>query len=160
MDGQSIHNLPKGNSGKTLSTVKDSRKEINERCLIIDMSFFFLFHLLYVCFLYLESASGIDIILLKLFCAVSLDDSLKSDFCVSFPEKRDGQYRIDSQATPTMLNCLMYKLSYYRCSISWKMVDLKKWICTFFMSHFQLFGTLTSFTPADLLRQMAKALIE
>ncbi|XP_044464926.1 dolichyl-diphosphooligosaccharide--protein glycosyltransferase subunit STT3A [Mangifera indica] len=27
---------------------------------------------------------------------------------------RDGQYRIDSQAMPTMLNCLMYKLSYYR----------------------------------------------
>ncbi|XP_043721347.1 dolichyl-diphosphooligosaccharide--protein glycosyltransferase subunit STT3A-like [Telopea speciosissima] len=27
---------------------------------------------------------------------------------------RDGQYRIDSQATPTMLNCLMYKLAYYR----------------------------------------------
>lgn len=27
---------------------------------------------------------------------------------------RDGQYRVDSQATPTMLNCLMYKLSYYR----------------------------------------------
>ncbi|KAL4194135.1 hypothetical protein AMTRI_Chr05g67180 [Amborella trichopoda] len=27
---------------------------------------------------------------------------------------RDGQYRIDSQATPTMLNCLMYRLSYYR----------------------------------------------
>ncbi|KAG8636217.1 dolichyl-diphosphooligosaccharide--protein glycosyltransferase subunit STT3A [Manihot esculenta] len=27
---------------------------------------------------------------------------------------RDGHYRIDSQATPTMLNCLMYKLSYYR----------------------------------------------
>ncbi|KAM2419874.1 hypothetical protein EV1_026124 [Malus domestica] len=27
---------------------------------------------------------------------------------------RDGQYRIDNQATPTMLNCLMYKLSYYR----------------------------------------------
>ncbi|XP_047307673.1 dolichyl-diphosphooligosaccharide--protein glycosyltransferase subunit STT3A [Impatiens glandulifera] len=27
---------------------------------------------------------------------------------------RDGSYRIDSQATPTMLNCLMYKLSYYR----------------------------------------------
>ncbi|PKA57243.1 Dolichyl-diphosphooligosaccharide--protein glycosyltransferase subunit STT3A [Apostasia shenzhenica] len=27
---------------------------------------------------------------------------------------RDGQYRIDSQATPTMLNCLMYKLSFYR----------------------------------------------
>lgn len=27
---------------------------------------------------------------------------------------RDGQYRIDSQATSTMLNCLMYKLSYYR----------------------------------------------
>ncbi|ONK69757.1 uncharacterized protein A4U43_C05F26400 [Asparagus officinalis] len=27
---------------------------------------------------------------------------------------RDGQYRIDSHATPTMLNCLMYKLSYYR----------------------------------------------
>lgn len=27
---------------------------------------------------------------------------------------RDGQYRIDSMATPTMLNCLMYKLSYYR----------------------------------------------
>ncbi|CAK9162525.1 unnamed protein product [Ilex paraguariensis] len=27
---------------------------------------------------------------------------------------RDGQYRIDSQATPTMLNCLMYKLCYYR----------------------------------------------
>ncbi|XP_075514502.1 dolichyl-diphosphooligosaccharide--protein glycosyltransferase subunit STT3A-like isoform X3 [Primulina tabacum] len=27
---------------------------------------------------------------------------------------RDGQYRIDSQATPTMLNCLMYKLSYHR----------------------------------------------
>ncbi|KAF5935115.1 hypothetical protein HYC85_026244 [Camellia sinensis] len=25
---------------------------------------------------------------------------------------RDGQYRIDSQATPTMLNCLMYKLSF------------------------------------------------
>ncbi|PPD73567.1 hypothetical protein GOBAR_DD29510 [Gossypium barbadense] len=28
--------------------------------------------------------------------------------------KRDGQYRIDSEATSTMLNCLMYKLSYYR----------------------------------------------
>ncbi|KAF8393418.1 hypothetical protein HHK36_021662 [Tetracentron sinense] len=27
---------------------------------------------------------------------------------------RDGQYRIDSQATSTMLNSLMYKLSYYR----------------------------------------------
>eukprot|EP00252_Welwitschia_mirabilis_P026501 TRINITY_DN8716_c0_g2_i1.p1 TRINITY_DN8716_c0_g2~~TRINITY_DN8716_c0_g2_i1.p1 ORF type:complete len:222 (+),score=41.46 TRINITY_DN8716_c0_g2_i1:97-666(+) len=27
---------------------------------------------------------------------------------------RDGQYRIDSKATPTMLNSLMYKLSYYR----------------------------------------------
>ncbi|KAJ9688333.1 hypothetical protein PVL29_014166 [Vitis rotundifolia] len=27
---------------------------------------------------------------------------------------RDGQYRVDSQATPTMLNCLMYKLSYFR----------------------------------------------
>ncbi|WCJ42541.1 Dolichyl-diphosphooligosaccharide--protein glycosyltransferase subunit STT3A [Euphorbia peplus] len=27
---------------------------------------------------------------------------------------RDGQYRIDNQATPTMLNCLMYKLSYFR----------------------------------------------
>ncbi|XP_047972753.1 dolichyl-diphosphooligosaccharide--protein glycosyltransferase subunit STT3A [Salvia hispanica] len=27
---------------------------------------------------------------------------------------RDGQYRIDSQATPTMLNSLMYKLSYFR----------------------------------------------
>ncbi|KAL8153002.1 hypothetical protein V2J09_010762 [Rumex salicifolius] len=27
---------------------------------------------------------------------------------------RDGQYRIDSQATPTMLNSLMYKLCYYR----------------------------------------------
>ncbi|KAG9148864.1 hypothetical protein Leryth_020827 [Lithospermum erythrorhizon] len=27
---------------------------------------------------------------------------------------RDGQYRIDDQATPTMLNSLMYKLSYYR----------------------------------------------
>ncbi|XP_019448368.1 PREDICTED: dolichyl-diphosphooligosaccharide--protein glycosyltransferase subunit STT3A-like isoform X2 [Lupinus angustifolius] len=27
---------------------------------------------------------------------------------------RDGQYRVDSQATPTMLNSLMYKLSYYR----------------------------------------------
>ncbi|CAL4894475.1 unnamed protein product [Urochloa decumbens] len=27
---------------------------------------------------------------------------------------RDGQYRVDAQATPTMLNCLMYKLCYYR----------------------------------------------
>ncbi|KAK4283858.1 hypothetical protein QN277_000762 [Acacia crassicarpa] len=27
---------------------------------------------------------------------------------------RDGNYRIDSMATPTMLNCLMYKLCYYR----------------------------------------------
>ncbi|KAL7239950.1 hypothetical protein ACSBR2_005752 [Camellia fascicularis] len=27
---------------------------------------------------------------------------------------RDGQCRIDSQATPTMLNCLMYKLTYFR----------------------------------------------
>uniref|UniRef100_A0A2C9W3U8 dolichyl-diphosphooligosaccharide--protein glycotransferase n=2 Tax=Manihot esculenta TaxID=3983 RepID=A0A2C9W3U8_MANES len=27
---------------------------------------------------------------------------------------RDGQYRIDTQATPTMLNCLIYKLSYCR----------------------------------------------
>lgn len=27
---------------------------------------------------------------------------------------RDGTYRIDAQATPTMLNSLMYKLSYYR----------------------------------------------
>ncbi|KAF9662569.1 hypothetical protein SADUNF_Sadunf18G0067900 [Salix dunnii] len=33
---------------------------------------------------------------------------------LSLCPKRDGQYRIDSQATPTMLNCLMYKLSYYR----------------------------------------------
>ncbi|XP_060212011.1 dolichyl-diphosphooligosaccharide--protein glycosyltransferase subunit STT3A-like [Lycium barbarum] len=27
---------------------------------------------------------------------------------------RDGRFRIDSMATPTALNCLMYKLSYYR----------------------------------------------
>eukprot|EP00850_Spirogloea_muscicola_P022762 SM000310S11953 [mRNA] locus=s310:22945:30889:- [translate_table: standard] len=27
---------------------------------------------------------------------------------------RDGNYRVDSMGTPTMLNCLMYKLSYYR----------------------------------------------
>ncbi|XP_078168175.1 staurosporin and temperature sensitive 3-like A isoform X1 [Carex rostrata] len=27
---------------------------------------------------------------------------------------RDGHYRVDAQATQTMLNCLMYKLSYYR----------------------------------------------
>ncbi|CAM0954522.1 unnamed protein product [Alopecurus aequalis] len=27
---------------------------------------------------------------------------------------RDGQYRVDAQATPTMLNSLMYKLCYYR----------------------------------------------
>jgi dolichyl-diphosphooligosaccharide--protein glycosyltransferase len=27
---------------------------------------------------------------------------------------RDGNYRVDAQATPTMLNCLMYKLCYYR----------------------------------------------
>eukprot|EP00897_Mesotaenium_endlicherianum_P002545 jgi/Mesen1/2318/ME000155S01404 len=27
---------------------------------------------------------------------------------------RDGNYRVDKEATPTMLNCLMYKLSYYR----------------------------------------------
>eukprot|EP01114_Cavostelium_apophysatum_P001029 TRINITY_DN1088_c0_g1_i2.p1 TRINITY_DN1088_c0_g1~~TRINITY_DN1088_c0_g1_i2.p1 ORF type:complete len:728 (-),score=169.38 TRINITY_DN1088_c0_g1_i2:51-2234(-) len=26
----------------------------------------------------------------------------------------DGHYRVDAQASPTMLNCLMYKLSYYR----------------------------------------------
>ena len=26
----------------------------------------------------------------------------------------DGQYRIDKEASQTMLNCLMYKLSYYR----------------------------------------------
>lgn len=25
-----------------------------------------------------------------------------------------GEFRIDSQGSPTMLNCLMYKLSYYR----------------------------------------------
>ncbi|CAN1788914.1 Dolichyl-diphosphooligosaccharide--protein glycosyltransferase subunit STT3A [Linum perenne] len=31
---------------------------------------------------------------------------------------RDGQYRIDGQATPTMLNSLMYKLSYYRSGFS------------------------------------------
>ncbi|CAI0628676.1 unnamed protein product [Linum tenue] len=34
-------------------------------------------------------------------------------FACLYP-KRDGQYRIDAQATPTMLNCLMYKLSYFR----------------------------------------------
>ena len=28
--------------------------------------------------------------------------------------QRDGNYRIDREATPTMLNSLMYKLSYYR----------------------------------------------
>ena len=28
--------------------------------------------------------------------------------------QRDGNYRIDKEATPTMLNSLMYKLSYYR----------------------------------------------
>ncbi|KAF3561313.1 hypothetical protein DY000_02018424 [Brassica cretica] len=33
---------------------------------------------------------------------------------INFFAKRDGNYRIDSEATPTMLNCLMYKLSYYR----------------------------------------------
>ncbi|VAH63454.1 unnamed protein product [Triticum turgidum subsp. durum] len=27
---------------------------------------------------------------------------------------RDGNYRVDAQGTPAMLNCLMYKLSYYR----------------------------------------------
>ncbi|GJM93160.1 hypothetical protein PR202_ga09690 [Eleusine coracana subsp. coracana] len=27
---------------------------------------------------------------------------------------RDGNYRVDAHGTPTMLNCLMYKLSYYR----------------------------------------------
>uniref|UniRef100_A0A453FEP8 dolichyl-diphosphooligosaccharide--protein glycotransferase n=1 Tax=Aegilops tauschii subsp. strangulata TaxID=200361 RepID=A0A453FEP8_AEGTS len=27
---------------------------------------------------------------------------------------RDGNYRVDAQGTPTMLNCLMYKLCYYR----------------------------------------------
>ena len=26
----------------------------------------------------------------------------------------DGSYRVDSAASETMLNCLMYKLSYYR----------------------------------------------
>ena len=26
----------------------------------------------------------------------------------------DGHYRVDSNAPPTMLNCLMYRLSYYR----------------------------------------------
>lgn len=25
-----------------------------------------------------------------------------------------GEYRVDEEASPTMLNCLMYKLSYYR----------------------------------------------
>ena len=28
--------------------------------------------------------------------------------------QRNGNYRIDGEATPTMLNSLMYKLSYYR----------------------------------------------
>lgn len=39
-------------------------------------------------------------------------------FTLSFLHQRDGQYRIDSQATPTMLNCLMYKLSYYRSAFA------------------------------------------
>merc|ERR1712179_533034 len=37
------------------------------------------------------------------------DDINKSDY---FTER--GEFRVDSEGSPTLLNCLMYKLSYYR----------------------------------------------
>ena len=37
-------------------------------------------------------------------------DIKESDY---FTER--GEFRVDSEGSPTLLNCLMYKLSYYRC---------------------------------------------
>ena len=34
------------------------------------------------------------------------------NFNIKFSER--GEFRVDSEGTPTLLNCLMYKLSYYR----------------------------------------------
>ena len=38
-------------------------------------------------------------------------DIKESDY---FTER--GEFRVDSEGSPTLLNCLMYKLSYYRYS--------------------------------------------
>lgn len=65
---------------------------------------------------------------------------LTTKLCFCCFSKRDGQYRIDSEATPTMLNCLMYKLSYYRYEDA---ILMKSFVgilgfCLFIVSHSQL----------------------
>ena len=40
------------------------------------------------------------------------NDIRESDY---FTER--GEFRVDSEGSPTLLNCLMYKLSYYRSAI-------------------------------------------
>ena len=42
-------------------------------------------------------------------------DIKESDY---FTER--GEFRVDSEGSPTLLNCLMYKLSYYR--YSWRAI--------------------------------------
>lgn len=32
-----------------------------------------------------------------------------------------GEYRVDDQAAPAMKNSLMYKMSYYRCVVDWRL---------------------------------------
>ena len=41
------------------------------------------------------------------------NDIRESDY---FTER--GEFRVDSEGSPTLLNCLMYKLSYYRSAIN------------------------------------------
>lgn len=43
----------------------------------------------------------------------------KCVFLLSFPQESDyftpqGEFRVDKAGSPTLLNCLMYKMSYYR----------------------------------------------
>ncbi|GFP86881.1 dolichyl-diphosphooligosaccharide--protein glycosyltransferase subunit stt3a [Phtheirospermum japonicum] len=54
-----------------------------------------------------------DYLVNKEFIAVYFMQVSQTVICIENKD-RDGEYRIDSEATPTMLNCLMYKLSYYR----------------------------------------------
>ena len=38
----------------------------------------------------------------------------ENHFNMNFFFSERGEFRVDSEGTPTLLNCLMYKLSYYR----------------------------------------------
>ena len=50
-----------------------------------------------------------DIIQVRIAEGEHPNDIRESDY---FTER--GEFRVDSEGSPTLLNCLMYKLSYYR----------------------------------------------